>query len=393
MADLDFALFDADNHYYEATDAFSRFIPDELARRGMQWAEIGGRTRLMVGGRVNRFIPNPQFDPVAKPGCLDAYFRGKSAASDMRAAFGELDPISPAYREPGPRVALMDQQNTEGCFMFPTLGVGMEEALLADPEAANGVFHAFNRWVLDDWGFDHDGRIFSAPYLCLIDPDAVRDEVAWALDEGARVFVMRAGPVLAPGGGRSPADPVYDPMWSLLDQAGVTVAYHSGEAGYGRYAADWGENPEFEAFRRSPFISLTQGHRPIYDTIAALLSHGLFQRFDNLRVATIESGSDWVPTLVTALHKTYKQNPDQWAEDPVETLRRHVSVSPYYEDDIRELADLIGADRVLMGSDYPHAEGLAEPSDYVHDLHGFSADEIRLIMRENGLSLATPQPR
>lgn len=184
MADLDFAMFDADNHYYEATDAFTRYIPDHLARRGMQWAEVGGRTRLMVGGKVNRFIPNPQFDPVAKPGCLDAYFRGKSAASDIRAAFGELDPISPAYREPGPRLELMDRQNIEGCFLFPTLGVGMEEALLGDPEAANGVFHAFNRWVLDDWGFDHEGRIFAAPYLCLIDPDAARDEVAWALDEG-----------------------------------------------------------------------------------------------------------------------------------------------------------------------------------------------------------------
>ena len=100
-----------------------------------------------------------------------------------------------------------------------------------------------------------------------------------------------------------------------------------------------------------------------------------------------------MPTLVSALRKAYRQNPDQWADDPVETLRRHVWVSPYYEDDIRHLADLIGADRVLMGSDYPHAEGLAEPSDYVHDLDGFSADEIRLIIRDNGVALATPQPR
>ena len=71
MAELDYQVFDADNHYYEATDAFTRHIEPQFARRAMQWAEIDGRTRLLVGGKVNRFIPNPQFDPVARPGCLD----------------------------------------------------------------------------------------------------------------------------------------------------------------------------------------------------------------------------------------------------------------------------------------------------------------------------------
>ena len=52
------------------------------------------------------------------------------------------------------------------------------------------------------------------------------------------------------------------------------------------------------------------------------------------------------------------------------------------------LVDAIGADHVLFGSDWPHAEGLAEPTDFVHDLDGFSDDEIRLIMRDNGLALA-----
>ena len=63
-------------------------------------------------------------------------------------------------------------------------------------------------------------------------------------------------------------------------------------------------------------------------------------------------------------------------------------VAPYYEDDIRTLVDTIGADHVLFGSDWPHAEGLAEPTDFVHDLQGFSDDEVRLIMRDNGLALA-----
>ena len=85
---LDFPVFDADNHYYEALDAFTRHLDPAMRKRGMQWATIDGKQRLLVGGQVNRFIPNPTFDPVSKPGALSEYFRAKSGVGDMRAAFG-----------------------------------------------------------------------------------------------------------------------------------------------------------------------------------------------------------------------------------------------------------------------------------------------------------------
>ena len=61
----------------------------------------------------------------------------------------------------------------------------MEEALLGDPDAAHAAFHAFNRWLDEDWGFDHRDRLFAAPYITLLDPDQAADEVGWALDRGA----------------------------------------------------------------------------------------------------------------------------------------------------------------------------------------------------------------
>ncbi|MSZ99453.1 MAG: amidohydrolase, partial [Actinobacteria bacterium] len=48
--EIGFAAFDADNHYYEAEDAFTRHIEPSMAKRCMQWAEIDGRKRLLVGG-------------------------------------------------------------------------------------------------------------------------------------------------------------------------------------------------------------------------------------------------------------------------------------------------------------------------------------------------------
>ena len=75
MTEVSFAAFDADNHYYQATDAFIRHVDPKMHKRCMQWATVDGRERLLVAGRINRFIPNPTFDPVARPGCLDDCFR------------------------------------------------------------------------------------------------------------------------------------------------------------------------------------------------------------------------------------------------------------------------------------------------------------------------------
>ena len=390
MGTVDFDVFDADNHYYEATDAFTRHLDPRMAKRAMQWADVDGKRRLVVGGRINRFIPNPQFDPVARPGCLDEYFRGRSPADDIRGAFGQLEPISAAYRNRDARLEVMDAQGMTGCFMFPTLAVGMEEALVHDVDAAHAAFRALNRWVDEDWGVNYRDRIFTAPYLTLLDPDQALDETRWAVPQGARVVVMRAGPVMAPTGGRSPGDAVYDPMWKVLADAGVLVAYHSGEAGYGRHIVEWGESAEFEAFRRTPLYGIVTADRAISDTVAALICHGVFDRHPGVRVATIESGSEWVHPLMKKLQKAWSMTPGAFAADPVEALRSHVWVAPYYEDDIRHLADALGSDHVLFGSDWPHAEGIAEPKAFVDDLVGFSDEEVRLIMRENALSLTKP---
>jgi predicted TIM-barrel fold metal-dependent hydrolase len=393
VAALPFLAFDADNHYYEALDAFTRHLEPGFEKRCMQWAQIAGRPRLLVGGRVNRFIPNPTFDPVAKPGCLDAFYRGRNPeGADLRQLFGELEPIRPAYRDRDARLALMDEQRIEKCFLFPTLGVGMEQALRHDLPAQRAAFRAFNRWLASTWGFAWRERLYAAPYIPLSDSDSAVRELEWALANDARVLCMVAGPVWTERGRRSPADPAFDPFWARVNEAGVTVAFHGGDYGYDEYVAAWGETDEFQSFKASPLKSVMLGNRAPYDHMAALVCHGLFARFPNLRVASIEMGSNWVPWLFQTLRRVHGQMPKAFAEDPLETFRRHVWVSPFHEDDVAALRDLLGAERLLMGSDYPHAEGLADPTSYVDELEGFSAAEIRLVMRENALCLAERRP-
>jgi predicted TIM-barrel fold metal-dependent hydrolase len=391
MADLGFLAFDADHHYYEAEDAFIRHVPRKMQKRCMQWATIEGRKRLLVGGKVNHFIPNPTFDPVAKPGILDEYFRGKNPhGKDIRTLFGELDPIHPAYRNRDAKLALLDEQKIEGCFLFPTLGVGMEESLKHDPEAALAAFRGFNRWMDEDWGFAYRNRIFAAPYISLIDPANAVAELEFGLSRGARVVVMRSAPIFDGRESRSLGNPVYDPFWARAAEAGITVAFHSGDSGYNAYADAWGCGGEFESFRYDT-LRICLSANPVRDTMAALVCNGVYERHPRLRIATIESGSDWVAGLVKSLKKAYGQAPKSFASDPVEQFLSHVWVSPYYEDDLERLRDKIGADHVLFGSDFPHAEGLAEPTDFVYDLKGWSSDDIRLCMRDNGLALTKPR--
>ena len=169
----------------------------------------------------------------------------------------------------------------------------------------------------------------------------------------------------------------------------MAVGIHSGDAGYGRYINDWEPYGSLEAFRHSPLRSVISSDRPPFETMAALVCQGLFDRFPNVRVASIEAGAEWAITLVKKLEKAYGQLPSGFASDPVQAFRDHVWIAPFYEDDLATLRDVLGIDRLLFGSDWPHAEGLAEPRDFALDLrrNGFTEDEIRPIMTTNGRSL------
>jgi predicted TIM-barrel fold metal-dependent hydrolase len=123
--------------------------------------------------------------------------------------------------------------------------------------------------------------------------------------------------------------------------------------------------------------------RAISDTMAALICHGVFDRFPGVRVACIENGSRWVRFLFERFELAYGQQPRDFARHPIETFRQHVWVSPFYEEPIDELAEWIGVSQVLFGSDYPHPEGLGEPLSFLDELTSFSEADRRRIMSTN----------
>ncbi len=392
FGDSAFRAFDADNHYYEALDAFTRHVPPALQPRCVQWAEVDGRRYHVVGGQLSRAVTNPTFNPIATAGAMHDYFRGNPDGRQPWEFLTEREPIPSSYRDRDARVHQLDAHGLESIWLFPTLGVLYEELLKHDPFAVTTTFTGFNRWLSEDWGFHYAERIFAAPYLSLADVEWSVRELDWVLSEGATTIVMRPAAACTALGYRSPFDPCFDPFWARVNEAGITVVVHAGDSGYALngYAPD-GFSAQLSGGGWKPSVKSFAIERAAYDFLITASFEKLFDRFPNVRIASVENGSGFLSDLFSKLLSTSKKMPGYFAENPVETFMRHVWINPFWEDNVHEVVDLMGADRVIFGSDWPHIEGMPEPLNYVSELASFPDAQKQMILRDNVRALNTPQ--
>ncbi|MDJ0847372.1 MAG: amidohydrolase family protein [Myxococcota bacterium] len=395
MAELGYAAFDADNHYYEALDAFTRHVPKAMQPRCVQWAEIDGRRHHLVGGKLARAVTNPTWNPIAKPGAIADFLRGNPNERDPRTLLKDREPLPDEYMDHDARLAKLDEQGLEAMWLFPTLGVLYEELLKHDTEAVVALFRGFNRWLEEDWGCNYENRIFASPYVTLADVDFACEELEWALSQDARTVCMRPAAVWTRRDGvRSPSDPIFDPFWARANEAGITVVIHAGDSGYTThgYVKD-GFGAEFGgAF--APNIKHFNIERAAYDFLITLAYERLFERFPNLRIASIENGAEFLPDLFRKLGQSRDRlrNQPYYKEDPCLLFKEHVWINPFWEDDVNEVAEYMGTDRVIFGSDWPHIEGMPRPLDYVAELAKFDDDDKRRILRDNTRGLNERRP-
>ena len=295
--------------------------------------------------------------------------------------------------EPEARLRVMDDQGLEGIFLFPTLGVLYEELVKRDTDAVCALFTGFNRWLEEDWGFAYRERIFSAPYLSLADVDWACRELEWTLERDARLVVMRPAAIWTRSGPRSPADPCFDPFWARANESGITVVIHTGNSGYSAngYATD-GFGRASIGMSRRPSVKSSSLARAAEDFLLTLIYEKLFERFDNLRVASIENGSQFLPDLLRNVHHAKERNPWHFKEDPEALFREHVWMNPFWEDDLAEVIDLMSPSRVIFGSDWPHMEGLPTPRDILPSVAEFEPAVQSAFLCDNSRSLAQRRP-
>ena len=393
MARLPYPVYDADNHLYESEDAMTAHLPRKW-KNEFRYVDVEGRKKLAIGGVISDYIPNPTFEVLAAPGVHEKWYRAKNTEGlTLRELSGKPIPCIPAYRNGADRLKLMDEQGLHATLIFPTLASAVEERMNYDHELMNAVIHSLNVWMDEQWGFQREGRLFAVPFVTLMDVDMAVAELEWALARGARSVGLRPAPVPGYRGTRSPGSPEFDPFWARVEEAGVFVSMHASDSGYDRFVRMWEGGKEFLAFVPTPLKQcLAIQDRAISDTLAALICHGVFDRFPGVRVASIENGSKWVRDLLARFEHAYGQMPKEFQRHPLETFRRHIWVAPFYEEPIDELAKLIGVGRVLFGSDYPHPEGLADPIDFLEELGSFGAADQQRIMSSNLKALLAGAP-
>ena len=381
--ELTFEPFDCDNHYYESEDAFTRHVPEEMQARVVQWAEVDGRKYHVVGGKLSKAVTNPTWNPIAKPGALHKYFRGNPEGKNPMEYLKDREPLPAAYVDRDARLEIMESQNLESIWLFPTLGVLYEELLKDDLQAVVALMHGFNRWIEEDWGFDYKEKIFASPYISLMDIDQAVSELEWCLEKGARTIVMRPAPIWTEGGQLSPGDPVFDPFWSRVNEAGITTVIHAGDSGYSSqgYAEDAFGSSMTGRYR--PSIKAFSIERAAHDWLITMSMERMYTRFPNLRIASVENGADYLDMLFRKLNQQAKKSPSWFDEDPVELFRKHVWMNPFWEDNVYEIVELMGADHVIFGSDWPHIEGMPTPLDYLEEVKDLNDGDLQLVMRDN----------
>lgn len=383
-------VFDGDNHYYESYDAFTRFMdPSDMHFAVHVERSDKGRNVVMVGNEPLKANPAHPQDFVAPPGSLLEMFTSGDANMSMT-EWNIKNKIradaNPAWVNVDARLALMDAEGIAAAMLYPSLGVMVEQQLAHNIPGTYANLRAFNRWLEDEWSYNKNDRLFSVPMLSLLDLDQAVTELDRVLKAGARAVHIRPGPVF----GRSPAADYFDPFWSRLNEARVPVALHSSFSQYHElWSVHWGEKGDPTYREITPFQQyLGTGARPMMDTLAAMVLQGLFVRFPQLNVLAVEGGSFWVHDLFKQTDKAFRVGKNsklapRLPDWPSKVLSQHLYVTPFVEENVVELAEFFPTDHIILGSDYPHPEGLAHPTSYVEKLQPLGPAATKAIMGEN----------
>lgn len=382
-------LLDCDSHCYEPRDSFTRYLPTEYLDRAIAPVRVpSGEEKILAGSRV--MVMNSEqglgFDFAYRPGSLREMLRQMASGNPDEAYRPE--PMRAEYLEREAREALMTAQGVDRCVLFPAGPAMGAEHYLADTDALYANLMSFNRWYDEAWGFDGP-RIYATPLLSFRDLDRAVELTDDIVRRGARVVFIPTGPA----GGRSPADPYFDPVWARLNEAHVTVALHIQATWYfDALSPAWGLDPDPGSWHMSAWQWMNvMGERAAIDTISALIFDNLFGRFPDLRLLVAEHGASWLPHTLEHMDKSRGMGRNgpwiggQLAARPSEIFHEFCRVTPFPEDDVPAIvAGLGGRSRcIVMGSDFPHAEGIAEPADFSKLLEGLTDEQKEGILREN----------
>jgi predicted TIM-barrel fold metal-dependent hydrolase len=414
---LDYLLTDADEHSTPRRGAHLEYIDPDKKHLAITYDGIDekGRPQVLYAGRpaklrAKNFQVTFSNDLLADVGVADSGGVADDEMKEMGAAgvvpgslLNKLNPLKgldkdgrvefakkyrqmqPLLDNPADRLAVMDMQGIEACVNYASIATEYEfednwEALYANQRAEN-------RYLAAEWGFTYENRIFTPPVISTVDAEAAIKELDACMSDphGApKVIQLVAGPSIH----RSPFRPELDPFWARLNEAGVNVCTHlSSVTFYGRQGSEWDEEENMLGDMNAFQWMMYYGDRPAYETVAAAVLQGLFNRFPNVKLLLSEQGTVWVPYFVRKMdHAFLMGRKATWGKlemRPSEYFRKHIKVAPYPEENVDRVIEAVGVEPIVFGSDFPHGEGLPDPMMYLGQLRNQTPEQVRQIMRSN----------
>ena len=346
---------DVDQHLFESRTTWSEYIDPAHRADALSITDdqAGWPWLTWRGSRLTPLeVPIPERSTLIGDDRLRR-LRGEQAA----ASFDELVPDS--YRLPDARLASLDEFGIDAAVMFPNYGLLWEQRLASDREAQRANARAYNRFAAGVCG-EGDGRLFGVAHLLLHEPAWAVEEIRRVRAEGVRLAMIAPAPV----DGKPLSHPDFDPVWTAFSREGVAPVFHVSEFESPLHPA-WreGEQEDGEQLFDSIFLYLAPAV-----ALANLILHGVLERFPDLRIGVVELTASWVPSFLLHIDGAsdfYTQRHGEpfrkLAERPSEYFLRQVRVAALPYEMPNRLVPKVGDDTFMIGSDWPHAEGVADP--------------------------------
>jgi predicted TIM-barrel fold metal-dependent hydrolase len=349
------AIIDCDQHLYEPRTMWRdhidpRFREDALA---IEDDELG-YTWLTWRGR-KLYLAEVQRPAQAKEiGELRLRVQGGEPAE---ASYDELLPEE--YWSAKARVGRLDEWGLDATVVLPNFGLVWEEQLSEDVPAMCANMRAHNRWMAEAQQ-DGGGRLFGVAHMSLRDREWALEEIRALGDAGIKLAMTAPAPV----DGVALSDPSFDPVWRAFVEHDVAPVFHVGNFRRPFDEAWYAPDPEpGDPLLNSIFLWTAPAV-----AIASMIVYGAFDRHPQLRIGVIELTASWVqeflPTLEGAwgFYALRHGGPvSELSMSPSAYFFRHVRVGAMGYEQPARLIDVLGDDVFMAGSDWPHAEGIAEP--------------------------------
>lgn len=361
-------VVDCDSHVMEPADLWQTYLEPGFRDRAIRIERRDGIEHLIIG------------EQSVLAGTLAGLGGAHLDRSDIfTPGRTYADGCEPASHDPAARARLLDDWGVDVGVLFPTIGI---LPFPTDDDAlASAYCRAYNRWQADFLAGAPD-RVAAIALINWRDVEGAVAELQACLKLGFRgVFVP---PEVIDG--RRPSDPHFDPIWRLCEAAGIPGCLHV----IVRFSGAGGPFGAWHETRPGPIFSFGLGATgQLVPAMAAFVTDGTFERFPRLRIVSVEAGCGYAAYLMDRLDEKHAVlralSPTPLQMKPSDYIRRNCwFVAEPEERTIGAMLDLVGEDRILWGSDYPHIDSTLEAPDLIRrSLEGLTPERRAAVLGGN----------